>query len=213
MTAKLYNEKGEPVGELELPASVFAAPWNADLVHQALRVGLANRRKVLAHAKTREEVSGGGRKPWRQKGTGRARHGSIRSPIWKGGGVTHGSLKMRKFARGLPQKMRKAAVAMILAKKAKDGELAVFEKLSVPEGKTKHAAAVLTSLRTGKKRPISMLVLVAERDPAVTRALRNLDRVKLIAAAEANAVDLLNHKMVVVPKDALLVLEKSFALE
>ena len=119
MKAKVYNLKGEVVKETELSDVIFLHPWNSDLVYQALRIQTANRRHPLAHAKNRAEVSGGGRKPWKQKGTGRARQGSIRSPIWKGGGVTHGPTKEKIFARKLNKKMLRGAIHSVLAKRFK----------------------------------------------------------------------------------------------
>ena len=117
MKAPLYDFSNTHVGELDLPDAVFGRPWNADLVAQALRVQEMNARQPHAHTKGRGDVSGGGKKPWRQKGTGRARHGSIRSPLWRGGGVSHGPTRDKRFARTLPKAMRTAAIQRTLPKK------------------------------------------------------------------------------------------------
>src|SRR5574343_1502152 len=119
METQIYNQKGKSVGKFDLPESVFGLPWNADLVHQVVTAMQANARTPVAHSRTRGEVSGGGKKPWRQKGTGRARHGSSRSPIWKGGGITHGPRNDRIFEREIPKKMRRKALFMVLSEKAK----------------------------------------------------------------------------------------------
>lgn len=212
MRINVHNQTGETIGEVDLPDSVFGAKWNADLVHQAVRVSLANRRNVLAHAKGRGEVRGGGKKPWQQKGTGRARHGSRRSPIWRGGGVTHGPSKERNFALVLPKKMRRAAVAAVLSKKAREGEIVVLDTLAVDGGKTKRAAEILSRLLYKNAKPrISCLLLLAAPDSEIQRAFRNLARAKVALAGSVNILDLLNHKAVVMPQKAVGVLEKTLA--
>src|SRR5271170_2228139 len=131
MNADVYNLQNEKVGTMELPADVFGARWNETLVKQVLEAQLANRRSPWAHTKTRGEVRGGGRKPWRQKGTGKARHGSTRSPIWVGGGVAHGPRNDRDYSQKVNKKMKQAALFVVLSRKAKDGEVKVFETLSM----------------------------------------------------------------------------------
>src|SRR3990167_7958338 len=140
MKVKLYNQVAEEVGKTELPDEVFGLKWNADLVHQVVTSQEANRRPTVAHAKGRGEVRGGGRKPWRQKGTGRARHGSIRSPIWKGGGVTHGPLKEKNYKKKINKKMAKKALFAVLSAKARDNEIIVLDDLKFSEPKTRLAA-------------------------------------------------------------------------
>lgn len=209
MKTNLYNQQGEVIGEVELPDSVFGIRWNADLVHQALRVALANRRRVLAHTKGRGEVRGGGRKPWPQKGTGQARHGSRRSPLWRGGGVTHGPTKERKFALKIPEKMRKKAIAVVLSQKAREGKVVVLDQLSMEEGKTKRAAAFLANFSPTKERQSSALVLLEAHDVMAQRAFRNIPKVKTLPAQDLNILDLLNHNRVFVPQGALTILEKT----
>src|SRR3989344_7485703 len=146
MEEKLYNQEGKEVGKLELPEYVFNLPWNADLVHQVSVSMMANIRMPLAHAKTRGEVRGGGKKQWRQKGTGRARHGSIRSPLWRGGGITFGPRTEKVFERDIPKKMRRKALFMVLSQKAKDKQLVVLDKFSAEKPKTKEIAKTFNKL-------------------------------------------------------------------
>src|SRR3972149_5550000 len=146
MEEKLYNQEGKEVGKLELPEYVFNLPWNADLVHQVSVSMMANIRMPLAHAKTRGEVRGGGKKPWRQKGTGRARHGSSRSPIWVGGGVTHGPRNDKIFDKKVNKKMKAKALYTILSAKYKKGEVLFVDDLSLRAIKTKDARDTLASL-------------------------------------------------------------------
>lgn len=209
MRTKLFNQQGEAVGEIDLPDAVFAVPWNADLVHQALRVALANRRKILAHTKGRGEVRGGGKKPWPQKGTGQARHGSRRSPIWRGGGITHGPTKERNFSLRLPKKMRRAAIAAVLSRKLREGDMVVVDRIAIEDGKTKRAAEFLSRFPAEAKRQRSALLLLGEHDAMTRRAFRNLPRTKMLSAADVNVYDLLAYRTVFLQKSALDILEKT----
>src|SRR5262249_39709386 len=137
MKADLYNLKNEVVGTVDLPDAIFGAKWNSTLVKQVMDAQLANARRPWAHVRDRSEVSGGGKKPWRQKGTGRARHGSTRSPIWVGGGKAHGPRNDKDYSQKVNKKMKRAALFSVLSRKAKDGELKVFESLAVEAPKTK----------------------------------------------------------------------------
>src|SRR3989344_788916 len=145
MEVKVYNQEGKESSEIELGEAIFGLPWNADLVHQAVRVAFANQRPVLASTKDRSEVRGGGRKPWRQKGTGRARHGSTRSPLWKGGGVTFGPTNERNFKLKINKKMARKAFLTALSAKAKDNEILLFDDLKVTSSKTKEMAKVMAN--------------------------------------------------------------------
>src|ERR1700735_2118007 len=161
MNADVYNLQNEKVGTVELPERVFGARYNAALVKQVIDAQLANRRSPWAHTKTRGEVSGGGKKPWRQKGTGRARHGSTRSPIWVGGGVAHGPRNDRDYSQKVNKKMKQAALFAAISRKAKDGEVKIFETLSIEAPKTKMLATslnVLLNMRKGAKRYDVLLV-------------------------------------------------------
>ena len=131
MEAKIYNQKGKDAGTIELPEKVFGAKWRADLVHQVVESMRSNKRAGTADTKDRGEVRGGGRKPWKQKGTGRARHGSSRSPIWVGGGVTHGPLAEKNYKRKISKSMRAQALFSVLSKKLKDGEIIFIDSLAV----------------------------------------------------------------------------------
>src|SRR3989338_3994717 len=150
MKVKIYNQSAKETGTVELPDSVFGLKWNADLVHQVVTSQAANLRRGTAHAKDRAQVRGGGRKPWRQKGTGRARHGSIRSPIWRGGGVTHGPLKEKNYAKKINKKMAKKAFYTVLSAKARDNEIIVLDDLKFAEPKTKLAAEMFSKFEKNK---------------------------------------------------------------
>src|SRR6185437_9448180 len=129
METKIYNIEGKETGKMTLPENIFGLPWNADLMHQVVVSMRSNARHSIAHTKDRGEVRGGGKKPWQQKGTGRARHGSSRSPIWKGGGVSHGPRKEKLYAKVLPKGMRRKALLVALSRKYKDGEIIFLDKL------------------------------------------------------------------------------------
>src|ERR1035437_7549809 len=146
LEAKVYDQKGAEAGVITLPAKVFAAKWRADLVHQVVEGMRSNKRSGTADTKDRGEVRGGGKKPWKQKGTGRARHGSSRSPIWVGGGVTHGPLAEKNYKRKVSKKMRAQALFSVLSKKMKDGEIVFIDSLSMSGIKTKGAQEVMKSL-------------------------------------------------------------------
>src|SRR3989338_3861116 len=151
MKTAVYNLEGKKVGDLELSESVFGLKWNQDLVHRVLESMRSRRRKGTAHAKGRGEVSGGGKKPWRQKGTGRARHGSIRSPIWVGGGVSHGPLKDKVFSKKLNKKAKRKALLTVLSQKMADGEIMVADEVILNEPKTKKAQEAMKNLGKRQK--------------------------------------------------------------
>lgn len=200
----VYNLEGQTVGEIELSDAVFGAPVNEALLHQAVVTYLNNQRQGTASTKTRAEVRGGGRKPWRQKGTGRARHGSIRSPIWVGGGVTFGP-KPREFRQALPKKARRAAMRSALSAKVRDGELIVLETLSMAEPKTKEMAAVLSRLSAERK----PLIVLSERDRNVELSTRNLPGAGTTQATDMNVYQVLAHDKLVLTKDAVAKLEEA----
>ncbi|RJQ36004.1 50S ribosomal protein L4 [Candidatus Parcubacteria bacterium] len=211
MNIGVYNQEGNRVGEMELPAA-FAMRWNANLVHQVVTSELANRRPTVAHTRGRSEVRGGGKKPWRQKGTGRARHGSIRSPIWKGGGVTHGPTKEHDFKKKINRRMAAKALAMVLGAKARDHELVVVDTLQLGAPKTKQAAAAFANIAKGAairdwggKKPRALLLL-PKKDEIVIRASRNIPFLELMEARNVTALDALNRKYVVAPQEAIAVL-------
>ena len=208
MKVKTYNQKGTETGTVELPENVFGIKWNADLVNQVVVSQTANMRVHVAHAKDRREVRGGGRKPWRQKGTGRARHGSIRSPLWKGGGVTHGPLTEKNFKRKVNKKMARKALFAVLSAKARDNEIVILDDLQFPEAKTKHAAQLFMNLVRNEALSKIMkgngaLVALAEKNNTVKRALKNLPYVGLDLTRNLNAHEVLQYKYMVFPKEAI----------
>lgn len=208
MKIAVYNQEGKEVGQTILPKEVFGLTMNNDLVHQVATSQMANRRKNIAHTKGRSDVRGGGKKPWRQKGTGRARHGSIRSPLWKGGGVTFGPTKERVFAKRIPNKMRKKALAMVLSAKAKSGTLFILDELILPEPKTKLVKAIFEKFPFKKE---SRLIALPKTDKQFILAARNLSRTKTIQARELNCLDLLNNKNLILIKESIKVIKDIFS--
>lgn len=208
MKFPVYNQQGEKTGEAELPAKIFEVPLNADLVHQVMVSQMANRRRVIAHTKGRGEVSGGGRKPWAQKHTGRARHGSIRSPIWKGGGVSAGPTKEKVYEQKIPRKMRRKALCMVLSEKAKENLLVLLEKLNFETPKTKMLAATLKKLPCKEQKS---LLILPEMNQNVIMAARNIPRVKTMQAKDVNVLDLLQSRYLVMPQKAVEIIQKTFA--
>lgn len=200
----LYNSDGKETGVLEAHDAVFAAPVSVGLVHQVYTAMRANARLPWAHTKDRGDVSGGGKKPWRQKGTGRARHGSIRSPIWKGGGVTFGPLSTRNYKQKINKKMSQAALRMGLSARLSEARLVALEAFP-QDGKTKAIAALRAAIVSQKK---STLLVTAEKDVPVKRAARNLPQVDVVRALDVSIADLLDHQYVLVSKNAVLSLEK-----
>jgi len=204
---KVFNQEGKEVSELKLNEVIFDLPWNADLVHQAVRVALANKRQILASTKDRSEVSGGGRKPWRQKGTGRARHGSIRSPLWKGGGITFGPTKERNFKLKINKKMARQAFLTALSTKAKDSELLVLDDLKLSAPKTKEMSKIMKNFPQVKT---SLLVLAGKKDENLKRAGRNLPNLRIINIDNLNILDILKYKHLIFTKDGIEYLNKKY---
>src|SRR3989338_2366636 len=205
MNADVYNVKNEKVSTVELPDELFTAPWRPALVQQVLLAQRANARRPWAHANTRAEVAGGGRKPWRQKGTGRSRHGSIRSPLWIGGGKAHGPNKERDYSQKVNKKMRRAALVSVLSKKLRDSEVKFFESLAVAAPKTKMVSEMLRGLLNIKKSTKRLDVLLV-RDPenkGLVRAARNLEKTRVISPDSLNVQDLLTYKYIFVESKAL----------
>jgi len=206
----LYNQKAENVGKVDLPDQIFNLEMNKDLVHQVVTSQRSNKRQVIAHAKGRGEVRGGGKKPWRQKGTGRARHGSIRSPIWKGGGVTHGPTKERNFKKKINKKMARKALFMVLSSKARDKQLFVLDRINLENPKTKEMALIMKNLSTlMDKKPKTLLVLPVMEDK-IKRSAKNLQDLSAVEARNLNPLEVLSHKYLVLSKDAVEVLNKTF---
>lgn len=207
MKVDVYNQKGEVVGSATLPKDVFEVKFNADLVHQIAVSLAANSRQVLAHTKNRSEVRGGGKKPWRQKGTGRARHGSIRSPLWKGGGVTFGPRTERVFEKDVPKKMRRKALFMILSQKAKDKQLIILDKIELEKGKTKEMAFVLQKL---PNRDQATLIALPNYDKKIFLASRNIKKTAIDDARNLNVLKLLNYKYLLLTKGGIKTIQETF---
>ncbi|HHV93919.1 MAG TPA: 50S ribosomal protein L4 [Firmicutes bacterium] len=202
----VYNMEGNKVGEMELNDEIFAAPVNTALMHQAVVAYLANQRQGTASTKTRGEVRGGGRKPWRQKGTGRARHGSIRSPIWVGGGVVFGP-KPRDYRLALPKKARRQALKSALSTKVSAGNLIIVDKLQFDEPKTRKMVEVLKNLQVNGK----ALVVTASDGRNVVLSARNIPGVSTIRAQDLNVYAVLNSEQLVMTKEAVEVVEEVLA--
>ncbi|MCL6450984.1 MAG: 50S ribosomal protein L4 [Acetobacteraceae bacterium] len=200
----VYDMAGQAVGELELSERVFGAEINRALLHSVRVASLANRRVGTASTLDRSQVSGGGRKPWRQKGTGRARHGSIRSPLWRGGGIVFGP-RPRDYSQRLTRRMRRQALASALSAKVRDGGLVVVEGLELAEPKTREMRKVLDSLRASS----GALVVTATGDEAVYRSARNLPGVKVSRAGDLNAYDVLCYPSLVMTREAVARVEEA----
>ena len=210
MKVSVFDDKGKVVGEMELSKS-FDVALNRDLLHQVVTSQEANQRRGTAASRGRGDVRGGGKKPWRQKGTGRARHGSIRSPIWKGGGVTHGPNPEKIYAKKINKKMAKKALFMALSGKARDGELVVLESISVSSGKTRDAVAIFKALSGNKDLKAithgSKLVLLPDGALRETRGFRNIDRTEVNSPKAVTALEVIKNAFVVLPKSAIEILE------
>ncbi|MDE1975301.1 MAG: 50S ribosomal protein L4 [Patescibacteria group bacterium] len=209
MEATVYNQQGQSTGKTKLPEAVFNAPWNADLVHEVVRLMNSNARTPVANAKTRGEVRGGGKKPWRQKGTGRARHGSTRSPIWVGGGVAHGPRAEKNFQRKINRKAKAAALHAILSRKFKEGEILFVDSVSFQAPKAKEARAVLDALAkikgyeklAAKPKNVALIAMDKKVD-AVLKSFRNFGNVSIEEFRNINPVSVLNHAYIIVVNPA-----------
>ena len=207
MKLKVYNKEGEVAEEIQVSDTVFGLPANDTLVHQVFVSIFSNNRQVLAHTKTRGERAGSGIKPWRQKGTGRARVGSVRTPVWRKGGVAFGPRNDRNFDKKVNKKMNSKAIATVLSGKAKDNELIIIDKLELAEKKTKEMAKILNNLKVKGK--TLMVFSGAEKDLRLTS--RNLAKTENILTDQLNVADMLNNKNLVMSKESVMFLEKKYA--
>lgn len=206
MKATIYTQTGEKKGEVTLNKDIFGLEVNEGLIHQAMIMQQANSRRPIAHTKTRSEVRGGGRKPHRQKGTGRARFGSIRTPIHRGGGIVFGPRNTRNFEKAMPKKQRRKALFCALSAKAGDKQIMVLEKYDEKEPKTKKFAEML------KKLPVerSALVVIPGKDETIQKSGRNIENAKVILANYLNIKDLLKYQSIIFLQDSLPKLEETF---
>lgn len=202
------NLAGKDVESLELPESLFDVPQNDTLVHQVYVVLTGNLRSPIAHAKNRAERAGSGKKPWKQKGTGRARAGSVRSPLWRKGGVTFGPTKDRNFVRQIPAKMRQKATLVALSDKVRNGQLIVVDTLSLKDIKTKLFAEALALLKISPRRVVVSATL---SEKPVTRAIRNIPKTALANNLDLNVRDLVENEFLLMSKEGVAELEKRFA--
>jgi large subunit ribosomal protein L4 len=205
METQIYNQKGKNIGKFKLPKSIFDVSWNGDLVHQVVTAMQANARTPIAHTKFRGEVRGGGIKPWRQKGTGRARHGSSRSPIWKGGGITHGPRKEKSYEQKINKKMRIKTLFTVLSEKFRNGQILFLEELSLKNIKTKDANNILKDLSKisgfekiiGGKKTNTYITIPAKTD-IIKKSFANISTVKIDEVRNINPVDLLSHRYIII---------------
>jgi large subunit ribosomal protein L4 len=207
LEANVYSQQGKEVSRITLSEKVFGAAWNADLVHEVVTSMQGNARANTAHAKFRGEVRGGGKKPWRQKGTGRARHGSTRSPIWAGGGVAHGPRTERDYTRKINKNVRAKALATVLSQKFADGKVLFVDALSFEKPKTADARAFINAMSAVKgaedlrtKRTNAALIVLQGRAEDAELSFRNMGNTHVVAAKDVNPVDVLTYKYVVVAK-------------
>jgi len=205
LESKIYSEKGKEVSSIKLPENIFGLNWNADLVHQVVRSMLSDSRVIVAHTKDRGEVRGGGKKPWKQKGLGKARHGSSRSPIWVGGGVSQGPDGLRNYSKKINKKMKAKALFTILSKKFKEGELVFVDKFNFEAPKTKQAIETLGSLskidsckNILSKKHNSAIIALSEKNQSLEKSFSNVGNVKVDEFRNINPVDLLNFKYLVI---------------
>jgi large subunit ribosomal protein L4 len=203
MEATIYNQKGTEAGKIKLPEAIFGLPWNEELVHQVTVSMTGNERIPIAHTKTRGEVSGTGIKPWRQKGTGRARHGSRRSPIWVGGGIAHGPRNDRDFSRKINKKMKTKALFTVLSRKFRDGEVVFLSDISLKVPKTKEAKNVITSLSKIKefggigRRNNAAFIAFEAKNENVSKSFNNFGNLEIGLTKDLNVLDILQYKYLI----------------
>lgn len=206
METKLYNKEGKEVGKVQVPENLFGLPWNADLVHQVVTTIQGNARTGSAHTKDRGEVRGGGKKPWKQKGTGRARHGSSRSPIWRGGGVTHGPRNEKDYTRKVNQKMRQKALLVALSRKFHDGEVLFIDSLEMAAPKTAEARKVVTALSKNFayliKKKNAALFTIPTKHEATQKSFQNFGNVAMDEVRNLNPLTVLGSKYLIITNPA-----------
>ena len=207
MEAEVYDINAKSVSKISLPEEIFGLNWNADLVHQVATSLASSIRKNVAHTKDRSEVRGGGKKPWQQKGTGRARHGSTRSPIWVGGGVAHGPRNEKNFDRKVSKKMKAKALYTILSEKLRDGEILFVDSINFEEPKTKNAVKVIKDLsgvkgfeKLSTKKTNTAIIAVAEKNVNTERSLSNLGNMEVMEVRNLHPLALLKYKYVIIEK-------------
>ena len=207
----IYNQEGKKKGQARLPKEIFGNEVKNDLIHQVFVSLRANSRQPLAHTKDRSEKRGGGAKPWRQKGTGRARHGSRRSPLWKGGGVTFGPRKEKNYGKQIPRKMKKAALLSALSGKARDKEIILLEDFKIQERKTKFVVELLNNIRKNlEDKKAGILIALPSGNKDIKISSNNIPKVKTIEVRNLNILDLLKYKYIVLTKDSIKNIKEVF---
>lgn len=220
MKTDIYNTTGAKSGSIDLPETIFGLSWNADLVHQVVTGMQANARTQTTHTKDRSEVSGGGKKPWRQKGTGQARHGSRRSPIWVGGGVAHGPRNEKDYSKKINKKMKIKALYTVLSRKLRDGQMLFVDPIDLAEIKTKDAEKMVKALSTisgyetittAKKNNI--LITIPTKNETLEKSFRNIPYVTIDDVHNLNPVDVVNYRYMIIsaPKESIEFLESKVA--
>lgn len=227
---QVYSQTGEKIKELELNSKIFGLTPKESVIYQVVTAQLANSREAIAHTKLKSEVRGGGKKPWRQKGTGRARHGSSRSPLWVGGGVTFGPRNIINFSQKVNKKMKSKALFMCLSDKVKHNTLTILDNLKLEQGKTKEIVSIIKNLKNVleikkinnqeakdketkfniKKYKLSLLIVLPKSDKLVFNASNNLMGVKIITADSLNTVDLLKYEKIIILEPSIEVIEKTY---
>jgi len=205
MEALIYNQRGEEAGKIKLPEAVFGLPKNDDLVHQVVVSMQSNLRTPVAHTKGRGDVRGGGKKPWQQKGTGRARHGSIRSPLWRGGGVTHGPIKDKNYEKKINKKMKAKALYTVLSQKMRDNEILFVDNFEFTKPKTQEAVSAMKSLSKIKefknifsKKNNAAYLALGKKDLNTTKSFANLSNIKIDDVKNLNPMDVVNYKYLII---------------
>ena len=209
MEATIYNQSGKSAGKISLSESVFGVPWNADLVHEVVRLMNSNSRSNIAHTKTRGEVRGGGKKPWKQKGTGRSRHGSTRSPIWVGGGIAHGPRNTTNYDRKINKKAKTKALLSILSKKYKEGEVLFVDTISLDKPKSKDAKEIMVSLskikgyeKLATKKQNTAIIALDKKAVSVEKSFNNFGNISVEEFRNINPVSILNHTFIIITNPA-----------
>ena len=202
----LYNVSGQQIGDIELSENVFGVEVNQHVLYEVVKNQLANKRQGTQAAKTRSEVRGGGRKPWRQKGTGRARAGSIRSPLWTGGGITFAP-KPRDYSYRLPKKVRRLGMKSALSSKVVDNNIIVLDELKLQQPKTKDMVNILNNIKSNKK----ALIVMAEKDENLMKSANNIQGVETTLVNTLNVYDILKYDSLIITKDAVAKVEEVYA--
>jgi large subunit ribosomal protein L4 len=204
--AKVYNIKGENAGEIKLSEEVFGLPMNSELLQQAYVAIQGNQRKVIAHTKNRGERHGSGKKPWKQKGTGNARVGSVRTPVWRGGGIIFGPTKDRNFKKDINKKMMRKAILIALGAKVKSGALVILDKIELAEKKTKKFSEIINNLKVKG----TSLIGFSKEEKDLQIYSRNLKKICNILTSNLNVLDIMNNKNLILSKDSIKYLEEKY---